>query len=277
MTLFSTSLPDFISEHAQQWFKEHIGAIKHIHELPNGHHQIWYCQTDRGEFIVRQPHSEPFFGTDYQRENFILQEVYQYPWAIHGQIYTPEEPWLSYPYIQGRSLTTNDLSQSPTLFTQLHDILRHLSRIPQPSSNAYYRQMQPYLHHYLSLAHYAPRPLLEIAHQWLADFPTPADYQLNHHDLSLANLILTPEQQLVVLDWEYAAFSDPGWDIATLLENFQFSTAQRHCLLEQAQISLERINVYQCASQLLDLCWYSQQPLMPAQLEQWHHWLKRVE
>ncbi|MFM2484602.1 phosphotransferase [Celerinatantimonas yamalensis] len=277
MSHTSPSFLNQLSPCGQRWLHQQLGPIQHSRQLDGGHHCIWWCQSKRGEFIVRKPHCPERYGTDYQREQQILQALHGASWAINGQFLSIQEPWLIYPFIKGPTLHAASLIQSPMLFTQLIAMLTTLKSLPIPAQKSYQRPMRDYLHHYLALATCAPMPALQQASLWLKSFPKPTNLVLNHHDLSAVNLIVTPQNKLVSLDWEYAALSDQGWDEATLAESFQLTSAQLQQLHLLADISAERFQYYRLASQLLDLCWYSQTPLEQAQIEGWQRWLTRIK
>ncbi|MBE2893786.1 phosphotransferase [Spirabiliibacterium falconis] len=53
---------------------------------------------------------------------------------------------------------------------------------------------------------------------------------LGHHDLHRNNVILTPENHLVWLDWEYASWSNPAFDLASVIVNNQLDNTQQQLL-----------------------------------------------
>ncbi len=53
-----------------------------------------------------------------------------------------------------------------------------------------------------------------------------------HNDLLAANLLLTTNDHLLALDWEYAAMGDPYFDLAVVIEGQQFSDAAAQALLQ---------------------------------------------
>lgn len=66
----------------------------------------------------------------------------------------------------------------------------------------------------------APRPVFELALQWLKEnAPTPMESVLVHGDFRLGNLMIDETGLVAVLDWELAHIGDPREDIAWLCVN----------------------------------------------------------
>ena len=59
---------------------------------------------------------------------------------------------------------------------------------------------------------------------------TPFQRAICHHDIHLANLVLQ-EKQLFLIDWEYAAISDPALELALLLQANALSANQKEIFL----------------------------------------------
>ncbi|CAG9297788.1 phosphotransferase [Celerinatantimonas diazotrophica] len=277
MSTTSTDLLTQMSPGAIAWINQQIGPLLSAHPIEKGHHAIWHCHSIQGEFILRSPNQRPYYGTDYQREQLLLQALRGRDWAIQGQFYSPNEPWLLYRYIPGKMLTAQSFLTTPQLFDELCDILvwTHCQTISL-GKNAN-RDMQDYLKRYLERATFAPSEAKTQAQQWLTRFPKVHCLCLNHHDLTPANLLQTDSGHLAILDWEYAAFSAKGWDEATLLHSFELTDAQHAKLSELSSISQQQLSLYQTACELLDLCWYSQRPLSQAHVTAWQQWQIRLQ
>lgn len=54
----------------------------------------------------------------------------------------------------------------------------------------------------------------------------PAVMGLVHGDLTPDNLMLSKERQLIILDWELAAWADVRWDLAAVCEEFDLTAQQ---------------------------------------------------
>jgi len=71
--------------------------------------------------------------------------------------------------------------------------------------------------------------LFKLATQLCSEFiPT----SLCHNDLSYGNLLWNQQQKLKVIDWEYACFSDPVMDLASLIVNCQLNQQQEFLLIQ---------------------------------------------
>jgi thiamine kinase len=60
-----------------------------------------------------------------------------------------------------------------------------------------------------------------------------ADPVLCHGDLHVQNLVITPDAEPVILDWEYAHVSDPWWDLAGWACNGDLTWEPRNLLLSR--------------------------------------------
>lgn len=47
-----------------------------------------------------------------------------------------------------------------------------------------------------------------------------------HGDLTPDNILITKNEQLILLDWEFASIRDIRWDLATICEEFEFTQSQ---------------------------------------------------
>ncbi|MFM2483088.1 phosphotransferase [Celerinatantimonas sp. YJH-8] len=264
-----------LSLSGHRWLTQKTGPITQITPVYGGHHQLWLLQSANGPFIFRQPLAPALFGTNYQREDTILQALYHFPWAIHGQFIASSEPWLLYSYIDGTAVDRQWFQRHPEHWEQLLAILDSFPLISLPHAEYMYRPTHTYLAHYLSRATYAPSIAKALAQRWLEQFPISKRLVLNHHDLSPANLLIQ-NQQLVVLDWEYAALSDPGWDQATLANHFELNASQLQQLQQRSALSPQQFAYFRQAATLLDLCWYSQNPIDATLEQQWRRWQKGI-
>lgn len=85
------------------------------------------------------------------------------------------------------------LPQGPVALARVHEYRQALSHIPEP------------------------HPVLEYALNWLEDnAPAPADVVLCHGDFRTGNYMVEGNRVTGVLDWEFAAWSDPHEDLGWL-------------------------------------------------------------
>lgn len=81
-----------------------------------------------------------------------------------------------------------------------------------------------------------------------------------HNDLLAENLLLSDDGKLIALDWEYAAMSDPYFDLAVIIEGQQMNDASAQALLEYyadmpLNAALERLALLRVIYCYLDLLW----------------------
>lgn len=258
----SEILPAPIAPALQLWLEGRTGNIKAIRPLQGGHHQNWWLDTDAGEFVLRQPASCRSNGLDYQREGLILQAINTFTWALQGELYESASPWLLSRFVPGESAHSKSF-HSDELWQQLLGILaelptltRELLRQSQP------REMESYLEEALNAARQtaAARSFVDDAQQWLKAVYLTGGWSLNHHDLTPHNFRVTPEGQLVLLDWEYAAVSLSGWDCAALPCYFELKPNQLEELRQLTRLRHEQFATWTHTAKLLDYLWYWQQP-----------------
>lgn len=85
-----------------------------------------------------------------------------------------------------------------------------------------------------------------------------------HHDLHLGNLVES-EEQLIIIDWEYASLSDPALEIALFLHANALSSAQKALFFEHyfAKSGLDRtaclakVAEYQPLVAQLSMLWFA--------------------
>lgn len=100
---------------------------------------------------------------------------------------------------------------------------------------------------------------LEIA-EWLEREAGPFEIAFGHNDLLAANF-LDDGKRLWLIDWDYAGFNTPFFDLGGLASNNEFSETQEEAMLEayfEASISDDLRRRYQamkCASLLRETMW----------------------
>jgi hypothetical protein len=77
--------------------------------------------------------------------------------------------------------------------------------------------------------HVPERPLQPIFDRF--ETLTPRPFRLLHHDLHRGNIILRPDNQTVILDWELALVGDPVSDLASHFHLMRYSKAEQRAVL----------------------------------------------
>ena len=166
------------------------------------------------------------FGINYQQEALFLKQLA--PLNLAPELYYHDHQYCLLGWIEGTTpsaFTPQLLEQLATKLAQLHQF--SLNNFPAQHS----------LH--LNLAdrcQFLWDKLPAEKQKTLGFAPpfqtiTPLREALCHHDIHLANLVLC-ENQLYLIDWEYAAISDIALELAMLRHSQIFNETQWACFLE---------------------------------------------
>jgi aminoglycoside phosphotransferase (APT) family kinase protein len=74
-------------------------------------------------------------------------------------------------------------------------------------------------------------PLCDVRERWLSMTPRP--FCLVHCDIHRKNMILTPDQQVVFLDWELALWGDPLYDLAVHVSKMGYLEDERNRVVDE--------------------------------------------
>lgn len=269
--LLDTALSPSLVQHLQQ----HLGSILKTERFAVGHQHSWLLLTRSESWVLRLNQQQPCYGLDYQRESAVLQQLKGQPWMIEQHPLSLSGDFLLYRYQPGQLLS--DLSQiSHQLWQQL---LQVLGSLPSLGKGLPEFDMRHYLKRYLlDITHPAAQQFKQQALLWFGAQTWPEGRAFNHHDLHLDNMLLAPQQQLLILDWEYAATSMPGWDAASVAQRCPVSAQQRADLIALSGFSEARFSQLEAAVELLDLAWYWQyQANFSGLSEASQRWLAKVE
>ena len=141
-------------------------------------------------------------------------------------------------FVEGRTLTVQDI-RAPESHTRLIDLIRRAHReipkhFPGPAPLFWVFQV---LRHYGRVLHdlrseHAPAlPALAEMAERLERAVGPIDIVFGHNDLVAGNL-LDDGERLWLVDWEYAGFNTPLFDIAGLASNSEASPEATEHMLE---------------------------------------------
>jgi len=225
-----------------------------------------FLVEDRGErFFVR-------IGEDFEVHNVLRRFELAASRAAHAAGLSPEvvyaEPGaMVFRYIDGRTLAPEDV-RDPEMLGRIAALLRTCHReLPR-----HFRGPAPIFWVFQVLRDYAAR-LAEDGHRLVGELPRymtaaerleaavgPVDLAFGHNDLLAANLIDDGER-LWLVDWEYAGFNSPLFDLGGLASNNQLSPDLEEQLLElyfDAPVTDElrgRYRAMKCASLLREAMW----------------------
>jgi thiamine kinase len=133
-------------------------------------------------------------------------------------------------WVRGRPWTA-DSAKEPAQTTRVAMLVRHIHALSLPAP-LYARQPADWIGHYRQMPRRAARDWVDESAQRLAalaQLPPLADV-LCHSDLHRLNLV-DSRAGLIVLDWEYAHYSDPYWDLAGWLSANDLAEPHRSLLL----------------------------------------------
>lgn len=111
-----------------------------------------------------------------------------------------------------------------------------------------------------NISHAAILPELLDANAKLESASSPTEIVFGHNDLLPANF-LDDGERLWLIDWDYAGFNSPLFDLGGLASNNDLSSAQENWLLENYfeqpvnDALLRRYNAMKCASLLRETMW----------------------
>ncbi|OOR99870.1 hypothetical protein B0187_03435 [Haemophilus paracuniculus] len=186
--------------------------------------------TDGEQYVLRQPSQRAInLGVDFQQEVQILRLIA--PLNIAPQVVAHTETFSLLQWIEGQS----PREFSDHLLIQLADLLAKLHQF-SPLQAVGFRQISTRL----NLAERCQflweqlSPCQQQALPFSPPFPhiEPFGEAICHHDLHLGNLIQQGDH-IYLIDWEYAALSDPALEFALLWANNPFNQDQQNRLLSR--------------------------------------------
>ena len=232
--------------------------------LPGGITNLNFTVTDAGRrYLVR-------IGGDIPEHMILRRFERAAATAAHAAALSPavrhaEEGALVLDFIEGRTLTADDI-RDPANLDRLSALVRRChTGIPR-----HYRGAAPIFWVFQVIRDYAHTlreggtrydlaPLLAAA-EALEAATGPVEIVFGHNDLLPANLI-DDGSRLWLVDWEYAGFNSPLFDLGGLASNSELSPALEERLLElyfEGPVTDElrrRYAAMRCASLLREAMW----------------------
>ena len=225
-----------------------------------------FLVEDRGQrFFVR-------IGEDFEVHNVLRRFELAASRAAHAAGISPEvvhaEPGaMLFRYIEGRTLAPADV-RDPAMLARVVPLLRACHHdMPR-----HFRGPAPIFWVFQVLRDYAAR-LVDDGHRLTGELPRylaaaerleavigPVEIAFGHNDLLAANLI-DDGRRLWLVDWEYAGFNSPLFDLGGLASNNELAAELEERLLElyfdgPASDDLRcRYDAMKCASLLREAMW----------------------
>lgn len=227
-----------------------LTACSQLVELENGEKYVLRHQSQRATD----------YGVNYQQEFRLLELLQSLEFAPKPYHSTANETLLH--WIEG------DIPSafSPTLLEKLAKQLARLHTFPLQAEGFDKKIAKLALAercHFL-WSKLTPQKRQELSFSPPFEYISPLDYAICHHDIHLGNLVEQGEN-LYLIDWEYAAISDPALDIAMLFHANRLSHAEQthflHTYLAHTPYSQrefeQQIQRYLPEVNKLSLLWYA--------------------
>jgi thiamine kinase-like enzyme len=207
-----------------------------IEPLGGGLSNLSFVVTDAaGKYVVRSAADFPFHGVSREREVRVAR-------AAHAAGFSPEVVFagagvMVSRFIEGEAFTEADvranIGRVARLVRSFHDMMpAHV----QGSAGSF--EVFGVIDGYAKILKRSRHPLAAGAVQQLVDMSKqlrrlelPSMSAFAHNDLLAANIIKDGER-LWLIDFEYAAFGSPLFDLANLASNSTFSAEESEALLE---------------------------------------------
>jgi thiamine kinase-like enzyme len=227
-----------------------------------------YRVTDRdgGDYVVRIGRDIPEHGV--MRFNELAAARAAHAAGLSPEVVHAQEGMLVSRYIDGRTLAPDDVRDPATLARVVELVRRCHDEVPRhlrgPALMFWVFQV---IRNYLAFLRerpaapgYAPLGELAARNERLERALGPVTIVYGHNDLLAANLI-DDGSRLWLIDWDYAGFNSPLFDLANLATNNELPPALETRLLEQysgapADAATRRgFRAMQCASLLRETLW----------------------
>lgn len=238
-----------------------------IHWLPlsqAGTSNWLYKGSDGSRVLILRVNAQDqlAFGVDRQREAAVLEAISASPWAMQVIENQPEQGWC---VLMHHGLSLGADAMTGAIQQQLLSAVGQLQKLPVPEGIAetltidypgLFQRYQSTLNRESEPLHWLER--LERLVQLFATLPQVGPC-LTHHDLHPGNCCWQ-DDQLVLIDWEYAGIGNPWFDAAALHRYCQVAPADLHPLPAFSHLSapLFELGLQQAqdAMLLLEKLWY---------------------
>ncbi|MEM7124070.1 MAG: choline kinase family protein [Pseudomonadota bacterium] len=210
------------------------GGIGEVTRLPGLTNNTWRVTVDGVDYVVRLPGAGTSAHIDRAAEAHNLRVAETIGVAAPVIHIDPSTGILVMRFRDDAVVPDDAHMKRPDVIARLGAVLRRLHEGP-----AFRGVMNPFdkIDHYLVTAGLAPDAELAFGSRWpsmlalahVAAFDARA-LRPCHVDPVAANMLDTPDR-LILIDWEYAAMSEPLWDLAYVAVEADFDNEQKAGLL----------------------------------------------
>jgi thiamine kinase-like enzyme len=237
------------------------------HALSN---KVFKLISEHGEYGLRlnNPNSDSL-GIDRDNEASILKLIEKHPWSPKVE-YISRTLLLSHWY--QRKTTTgerNDLSLLMDLLASVHQV--PLSDI----TNLQTMNVTDHIQKYISQIE-TPVAFINAVTNFCYHYQFPEDKVLCHHDWHEGNLIMT-NNELILLDWEYAAIGDPLIDIACFINGLELKEPEINTISKMFNLNRQCLQQALTLTQLMSFAWYMVRFPNKDWTEQIQSWISRLK
>jgi thiamine kinase len=203
------------------------------------------------EWALRISQKNINLGIDHNREERILKLISNKEWAVTPEYYSHDICLTQ--WIDGSPF-------KPESDSQIHEIAKLIANIHSVPTETL-NDIEPIKidEQLLKLFNNLPtKPHLDFSdllYKKIQKYQPPKSLKLCHFDIHPGNL-LTANDKLKLLDWEYAAPGDPLIDIACAIEGLNLDNHKQNVLLTALDLTPETMRYPICLAQALSLLWY---------------------
>lgn len=233
----------------QEWPNYKPRLIKSLGGLSN---QSYLVETESGKFVVRLNRASENLGVSRDRERKILEKIKHLSFAPDICFWAPD--YLVTKYIKSTTTAHPSSKVIADLFHQIH----HFEYSDQVNLNP----ITQLSHYYQQIDVRNPR-LKECYDILIHDHSgyVPDRLCLCHHDLLPGNIIQSKAQSkphFTVIDWEYAQYGDPVFDLAIYAESLDLNSTQTDLFIGfyNGEVDAMLLHRYRLIYGLINLLWW---------------------
>lgn len=220
--------------------------------------QVFLCTYNNAKAVIRfDLPSASLLAIDRKNEFILLQSIQYLAIAPRILYQDAVQGLMIWEFVEGNQFALNSSNQESSL-QSLGSTLRviHGTSIPKQSKDIFAESLNLYKNLLENSSHkFLLQKTLSLYDELTAD---GINYVLSHNDLNKGNILWN--QRCYFLDWEYAGFNHPCFDIASLTRTYRLNKNEFDELLigysgNKDLFNFHKINQWVVFSELLDEIW----------------------